>query len=242
MSKSAYPLFFNTKFQLGVFLLSLFSLITFFLLPSKSQNSTDETCANSISCISDLSGKYDSSQKIALFNDQKVSVPRELAQTKPEARVLGETDGGDRHIYVDLTTQMLYAKEGNNIAFSFPISSGKWYPTPTGDFKIWVKLRYTRMSGGNPAIHTYYNLPNVPFTMFFYNNQIAKARGFSLHGAYWHNNFGHPMSHGCVNISISNAEKLYNWVYPPATGNVTYIKDYEVSTPVTIYGQAPKES
>lgn len=242
VSKSANSSFFNNKLQLGILFLSLFSLTAFLLFPSKSKPVQGEVCGNSISCVSDLSGKYDPNEKVALFNDQKVSVPRELAQTKPATEILGETSGGEKHIYVDLTSQTLYAKEGDKEVFSFPISSGKWYPTPTGDFRIWVKLRYTRMSGGNPVIHTYYNLPNVPFTMFYYNDQISKARGFSLHGAYWHDNFGHPMSHGCVNISIPNAEKLYNWVEPPATGNVTYIKDTEVSTPVTIYGTTPKEN
>jgi len=241
VSKTANSSFFNFKVQLGILFLSIFSISAFLLFPSKAEK-PDEPCANSISCISNLSGKYDPTSKTALFNDKKVNVPRELAQTKPSTKILGETSGGEKHIYVDLTTQMLYAKEGNDIAFSFPISSGKWGKTPTGDFKIWVKLRYTRMSGGSPALRTYYNLPNVPFTMFFYNKEISKARGYSLHGAYWHDNFGHPMSHGCVNISIPNAEKLYNWVEPPAKGNTTYIKDIEPSTPVTIYGTAPRES
>lgn len=242
MNKSVNSSFFNNKLQLSILFLSLFSLTAFLLLPVKSKSSPDQVCGNPISCINDLSGNYDSKEKVALFNDQKVSVPRELALTKPVTKILGETSGGEKHIYVDLTRQTLYAKEGDREVFSFPISSGKWYPTPTGDFKIWVKLRYTRMSGGSRALNTYYNLPNVPFTMFYYNDKISKARGFSLHGAYWHDNFGHPMSHGCVNISPANAEKLYNWVYPPSIGNVTYIKDIEVSTPVTIYGQAPKES
>jgi len=235
-------MFFNTKFSLGILVLSVFSLTSFILFPSKNQAGKDEVCANTISCVRDLSGKYDPAAKLGLFNDQKITVPRELAQATPGTKILGESSGEEKHIYVDLTTQMLYAKEGNNVAFSFPISSGKWYPTPTGDFKIWVKLRYTRMSGGNPSLRTYYSLPNVPFTMFFYNNQITKARGFGLHGAYWHDNFGHPMSHGCVNISPTNAEKLYNWVYPPSIGNITYIKDAEASTPLTIYGQAQKEN
>lgn len=195
-----------------------------------------------MSCLGDLSGKYEFDAKTGTFHDQTVAVPQELAEKKASTKVLGESSGGPKHIYVDLSRQTLYAKEGDKEVFSFPISSGKWYPTPTGDFKIWVKLRYTRMAGGNPATHTYYNLPNVPFTMYFYNNQVAKARGFSLHGAYWHDNFGKPMSHGCVNISPANAEKLYNWVDPPAKGNTTYIKDNEASTPVTIYGTAPRES
>ena len=83
------------------------------------------------------------------------------------------------------------------------------------------------MSGGNASIGTYYNLPNVPYTMYFYNKEIPRERGFGLHGAYWHNNFGHPMSHGCINISPDNAGILFKWA--------------EVGTPLTIFGQTPQE-
>jgi lipoprotein-anchoring transpeptidase ErfK/SrfK len=58
------------------------------------------------------------------------------------------------------------------------------------------------MSGGSGA--DYYYLPNVPHVMYFYG-------GYGLHGTYWHNNFGTPMSHGCVNLSQTDAEWLYNW-------------------------------
>lgn len=223
----------------GLFFVGLFLFLSQRSLTSNS--SPDSECANSISCVKDLSGRFEKDANSGEFLGQKVNVPSTLAQGKEEKAVLGDLTAKDKHIFVDLNTQTLHAKEGDREVFSFPISSGKWYPTPTGDFRIWVKLRSTRMSGGSKSLRTYYNLPNVPFVMYFYNDQIPKIRGFGLHGAYWHNNFGNPMSHGCVNISIPNAEKLYNWVYPSATGNVTYIKDTEVSTPVTIYGQAPKE-
>ncbi|MBI2268559.1 MAG: L,D-transpeptidase [Candidatus Blackburnbacteria bacterium] len=75
--------------------------------------------------------------------------------------------------------------------------------------------------------------------MFFYNKDIAKSRGFSLHGAYWHNNFGHPMSHGCVNMRIVDAQKLYNWIDPPTKDNTTYADKENPGTKVIIYGEAP---
>src|SRR5206468_6048083 len=115
---------------------------------------------------------------------------------------------------------------------SVPISSGKWHPTPTGDFHIWIWLRATRMTGGSQANGTFYDLPNVPYTMYFYNDQIAKTSGYSLHGAYWHNNFGHPMSHGCVNMRPDDAKTLFYWADPPVSGKVT---DEASSTPITIY-------
>ncbi len=63
------------------------------------------------------------------------------------------------------------------------------------------------MSGGSQALGTYYYLPNVPYIMYF-------NRDFGIHGAYWHNNFGAPMSHGCVNLAIPDAEKLFYWASP----------------------------
>jgi len=183
-------------------------------------------CANSISCIKNLSGKYEP-DKAGIFEGRDVIAPVNLAQKYEENQVLGEAVLTDKHIYIDLTSQRLTAYEGSQLAFDFPVSTGKWHPTPTGEFKTWIKLRYTRMTGGNPAIGTYYNLPNVPHTMYFYNEQYPKTQGFGLHGAYWHNNFGHPMSHGCVNIGLDNAEKLYNWA--------------PINTPVSISGTTPKD-
>lgn len=157
------------------------------------------------------------------------------------ARVLGSNDSPKR-IEVDLTNQRVYAYEGSTKVFDFLISSGKWYPTPTGTFHIWGKFRYTKMSGGNPLIHTYYYLPNVPYVMFFSNDQVAASRGFSLHGTYWHNNFGHPMSHGCVNMKTDEAEMLYYWSGPSVGDNKSIRASADdPGTEVVIYGEAPKE-
>ena len=106
---------------------------------------------------------------------------------------------GERWIDVNLTQQMVYAYQGDTVVNSFLVSTGTWqYPTVTGQYHIYIKLRYTDMSGPG------YYLPNVPFTMYFY-------KGYGLHGTYWHHNFGTPMSHGCVNLSIPDSEWLYNW-------------------------------
>lgn len=194
-------------------------------------------CANSITCIKDLSGAYQIGKE-STFMGKIVPQPK-YAQNEPIMRpVLGATTE-EKHIFVDLTTQKLSAYEGKKLVFDFPISSGKWYPTPTGDFHIWVKLRNAHMEGGDPAAGTYYNLYNVPYTMFFANDSISKDRGFSLHGAYWHNNFGHPMSHGCVNIRPIDAKKLYDWADPPTEGTTTYVTPENQGTLVTIYGQVP---
>lgn len=198
-------------------------------------------CANSISCIKDLSGRYEPNKEEGVFLGKKVSVPSEIAQKEWEKVILGQSTGLPKHILVDLTNQRLYAYEGDSMVYDFLISSGKWGRTPTGDFNIWIKLRYTRMQGGNPAIGTYYNLPNVPYVMFFYNGEVPKSRGFSLHGTYWHNNFGHPMSHGCVNMRTEDVEKLYYWTDPPTVGNMTYATNNNPGTLITIYGTSPND-
>lgn len=198
-------------------------------------------CANSISCVKDLSGTKEPTNT-GTFMGRDVTAPV-LADKPVFARsltpnVLAATTGDYKRIYVDLTNQKLYAYEGNNRVFNFDISSGKWGWTPTGNFRIWIWLRYTRMTGGSGA--TYYDLPNVPYTMFFYNNDIPKIRGYALHGAYWHNNFGHPMSHGCINLRPEDAGKLFYWTNPTAV-NTAYPTKENPGTLITIYGTAPNE-
>ena len=198
-------------------------------------------CANSISCVKDLTGIYDENARHAEFLGKSLSVPQELAYAPlTTSNVLGESTANKR-IEVDLTNQRLYAYEGNNRVFDFLVSTGKWGKTPTGTFNIWIKLRYTKMEGGSKDWGTYYYLPNVPYVMFFYNDQIPKWRGFGRHGAYWHNNFGHPMSHGCVNMKIEEAEKLYYWANPPSAQYTTYASNDNPGTQIVIYGQAPNE-
>jgi hypothetical protein len=199
----------------------------------------DEVCANSVSCTKDLSGKFDPSAMEGEFMGKKVDAPVQLAYTETNQDVLGDTTASNKHIYIDLSTQKLYAKEGDRTVYEFPISSGKWGRTPTGTFSIWIKLQATRMTGGNKALGTYYDLPNVPWTMYFYNGSIPKWRGFGIHGAYWHNNFGHPMSHGCINMKPDDAKVIYDWANPSTTGYTTYATSTNPGTQITIYGTAP---
>lgn len=195
-------------------------------------------CANSISCIKNLNVDVQNNAS-GVFLGEKVTPPKvDLADDYINPKVLGaQTEASQKIIYVDLTTQHVYAYEGKKQVYSFLISSGLWGPTPTGNFKIWVKLRSTTMTGGEGA--DYYNLPNVQYTMFFYNDEVSKSRGYSLHAAYWHNNFGHPMSHGCVNMRLVDAKLLYEWATPQVTGYTTYASDNNPGTQVVIYGTPP---
>jgi lipoprotein-anchoring transpeptidase ErfK/SrfK len=117
---------------------------------------------------------------------------------------------GERWIEVNLTEQRVYAWEGTVLMNSFLVSTGTWaHPTVTGTFSIWNKTRIQAMSGPG------YYLPDVPFVMYFYKD-------YGFHGTYWHNNFGTPMSHGCVNLTIPDSEWLYNWASYGTTVKVHY--------------------
>jgi hypothetical protein len=192
-------------------------------------------CANDKSCSESLKLKVENNA-IGFFNNQKIIPPKiSLLFSPPKQTILGaKTQIGEKHIYVDLSKQILYAYQGKTLFMQTYVSTGRWGKTPKGEFTIWSKLLATRMTGGNGA--DFYDLPNVPYVMFFENSEVAGASGFSLHGAYWHNNFGHTMSHGCVNMRIIDAEKLYNWANPTSQGNVTNSTNENPGTKVTIYG------
>lgn len=164
-------------------------------------------CANSGSCRTDLTENIDNNA-IGTFGGRKVVPPKiDLASIKNQTAVLGTRDPDvNKHVYVDLAAQIIYAYEGTTKVFQTYTSTGRWNKTPVGNFHIWSKLRATRMSGGQGD--DAYDLPNVPFVMYFYHD-------FGLHGAYWHDNFGHTMSHGCVNLRQIDAEFFYNWADGP---------------------------
>jgi hypothetical protein len=106
---------------------------------------------------------------------------------------------------VDLYEQTMIAYEGDKAVFATLISSGleKW-PTNEGVFQVWDRYESVKMSGasGQPD---YYYLPQVPFVMYFNHDEQA------LHGTYWHDGFGFRHSHGCVNLSITDAQWSYEW-------------------------------
>ncbi len=192
-----------------------------------------------------LTGEYDLQDRTGVFHDQAAIAPEEsvsLAQARTiNADVLGDSDG-EKHIEVDLTNQRVYAFEGDAKVFDFLVSTGKWGRTPTGEFRIWGKFRATKMSGGSKERHTYYYLPNVPYVMFFSNDEIAASRGYSFHGTYWHDNFGTPMSHGCINMKTEEAGMLYSWAGPDV-GDKKTIRSTEDNpgTRVVIHGEAPSK-
>lgn len=115
-----------------------------------------------------------------------------------------------KQIVVNLTEQRVYAYENGALVRTSIVSTGMWgTPTVTGDYRIYWKLTSQTMSGPG------YYLPGVPWVMYFY-------QGYALHGTYWHNNFGQPMSHGCVNLPTDEAEWLFRWAEVGTPVNVRY--------------------
>jgi hypothetical protein len=114
----------------------------------------------------------------------------------------------ERWIEVNLREQTLAAYEGSQMVYATLISSGlpRWQ-TIVGLFRIWVKIKAGKMSGGNLENGDYYYLADVPWTMYF-------KGGYGLHTAYWHDDFGRPRSHGCVNLSPLDAYWLFQWSAP----------------------------
>lgn len=213
------------------------SFISYFTFFSNAQNSLKDL---------NLTGVYDVSKTTALWHGQRIAVQGDMGNLgykgDPDTDVLSAS-AGEKRIEVDLSTQTLYAYEGDHKVYEFLVSTGKWGRTPTGEFTIWAKPKYTLMTGGSQALGTYYYLPNVPFVQFFYNNSVSKWTGYSIHGTYWHDNFGHPMSHGCINMKTEEAEKIFYWTNPvyKEGGWATYASASDPGTKVIIYGEAPKE-
>ena len=118
----------------------------------------------------------------------------------PSSEPLGQgVPDGKRWIEVDINHQTLTAWQGDTPVLKTQVSTGKpGYETVTGTFYINTKLRYAHMIGPD------YNTPDVPWTMYYY-------QGFAVHGAYWHNNFGRPVSHGCVNMRVNESKLLFAW-------------------------------
>jgi lipoprotein-anchoring transpeptidase ErfK/SrfK len=111
---------------------------------------------------------------------------------------------GEKWIEINLSSQYLIAwQNGERIAETYVSTGRPGFDTPTGTWYVNTKLVSQDMQGCIQG-ECYY-VPDVPWVMYFTD------WGHALHGAYWHNNFGNVMSHGCVNLPVSFAEWLYYW-------------------------------
>jgi lipoprotein-anchoring transpeptidase ErfK/SrfK len=119
----------------------------------------------------------------------------------------GRWQVGEKEVVVSLGAQRLWVYEGEQPILATFVSTGTAetpeVATPVGQFRVLVKLPMETMIGtanGEP-----YQVEDVPYVMYFTDE------GHALHGTYWHNNFGAPMSHGCVNLPMDVAEWMFRW-------------------------------
>ncbi len=121
-----------------------------------------------------------------------------------------ETD--EPWVRVDLSEQLLVAYRGARPVRAFVISSGlPKTPTVTGTFHVRAKVRSQLMDGGDPALGNDYYLPNVEWVQYFFED-------YAFHGTYWHNSFGSPRSHGCINMTNADAKWLWEFLGPEWNG------------------------
>jgi len=149
----------------------------------------------------------------------------ELTPITPEVEVQ------NKRIDVNLLTQRLTAYEFDKKVLETTISSGIpngptgsngiGTKTPEGEHRIQDKMPAKHMGNGNLfASADDYELPGVPWTCFF------TSQGHAFHGTYWHDNFGVPMSHGCINMRTEEAKWLFRWALPPHQVGKTFNRGF----------------
>ncbi len=129
---------------------------------------------------------------------------RDLSLAEPQNKPPGGIKG--KWVEINLYEQVLVAYQDSQPVFATLISSGlQQFATEPGLFSIYVKVPNTRMSGAYTATQSdYYDIEDVPWTMYFDGDR-------GIHGAYWHDYFGYRRSHGCINLSLTDAKWLYEW-------------------------------
>ncbi len=139
-------------------------------------------------------------QANVIFAGQRLVVPRSgSGGTGSTGSPPAASGGGGRSIVIDLSDQRLYAYEGSGLVASFVVSTGKAStPTPVGSFGVYSRYKAQDMSGPG------YYAPGVPWVQYF-------TGAYALHGTYWHDSFGLPVSHGCVNMRTPDAQWLFFW-------------------------------
>lgn len=119
----------------------------------------------------------------------------------------------ERWIDVELSTQTILVMEGDAPVYATLVSSGRgrqgaYNATPMGTYRVWAKLTSANMDNlEDENANRYYRMETVPWVQFF-------SKGVALHGAFWHHSFGHVRSHGCVNLSPRDAEKIFYMTNP----------------------------
>lgn len=152
--------------------------------------------------------------------------------TLKQALIEQFSTGTDRRIFVYLDSQRVEAVENGRVIRTFKVSTGKSKtPTVTGSFYIYDRYRHKRMRSdvgrGQPG---FYEVEKVPFTQFFHKD-------YAFHGAFWHNNFGHPASHGCINLATKDQNKRW----PEVSEDAGWLYQWAaLGLPVTVMNKAPQ--
>lgn len=152
-----------------------------------------------------LDDKWDLSYYIP-GNHMRLIPQAELAPLSPDI------PDSEKRIEVNLTRQLVLAYEGPRLVFAARTAtggqyrSGRW-STPTGQFLTSYKRPSRHMAAGEIG-SSGFDLPGVPWVLY-----ITKG-GISFHGTYWHNDYGHPRSHGCINLTPQASKWLYRWTMP----------------------------
>jgi hypothetical protein len=133
--------------------------------------------------------------------------PSELTSISPDV------PSEDKQILVDLATQTVTAFEEDRVVFMSRISSGVrlkegGFATPKGAYRTTRKRPCRHMANPPNAFGSGFDLPGVPWVSYFTSDGVA------FHGAYWHNDFGVPHSHGCINMTPQAAKWIYRWTTP----------------------------
>jgi hypothetical protein len=147
-------------------------------------------------------------------HDMRLVPNEELTTLSPEV------PDDQKRIVVDLSIQLVTAFEGEKLVFSQRCASGvRGTATPKGEFRTYHKGPSVHMTNEGDAVEneSIYSLPGVPWCSFF------TGAGNAFHGAYWHNDYGQPRSHGCVNLPSEAAKFLYRWTKPNVPPDADYI-------------------
>ena len=147
---------------------------------------------------------------------QSYYVPAKVIRLVPDSELTAlspDVPSDDKAIMVDLASQMLTAYEKDRVVFMTRVSSGVrldegGFSTPRGLFRIVLKRPCRHMTASASEYGSGFDLPGVPWVSYF------TLDGIALHGAYWHNNYGVPSSHGCINMAPQAAKWIYRWTLP----------------------------
>jgi hypothetical protein len=156
-------------------------------------------------------------------HDMRILPDEELAPLSPEV------PEALKHIHVDLGTQTVTAFEDQTPVLISRCSSGVGNTkTPLGDFRTYHKSPSVHMTDQDAVGDAAYDLPGVPWCSFF------TGTGIAFHGTYWHNDYGRPRSHGCVNLPSEDAKFIYRWTNPVVPPDVNYLHLPDQGTAVQV--------